>query len=158
MRTIKWNVSDLLHGITPKSILTEWSTVFRTPKSIATTARYKLVGYLEMQTSELIWKAQCSATTAWKQTQGTSSTDKISKYTGLRGDWSQGYGYIARDGFCPCGASLATYEDGVCPGATKDPRAADERLLESLLGRRKLSMMERTLYSRLMLFYLPFKL
>ena len=45
--------------------------------------------------------------------------------------------------FSPCGASLATHEDGVCPGATKDPCAADKRLLESLLGRRKLSLMEK---------------
>jgi hypothetical protein len=41
------------------------------------------------------------------------------------------------------GASLATHEDGQCPGPPSDPRAADERLLESLLGKRQLSMMER---------------
>ncbi|OAQ27566.1 hypothetical protein K457DRAFT_21124 [Linnemannia elongata AG-77] len=75
--------------------------------------------------------------------QGISAKDKTSKYTGPRGDWSQGYGYITRDGFCPCGASLATYED-TCPGATKNPRAADERLLESLLGRRKSQVSDRT--------------
>ncbi|OAQ23717.1 hypothetical protein K457DRAFT_24765 [Linnemannia elongata AG-77] len=82
--------------------------------------------------SERIWKPRCSATIAWEQTQGISVKDKTSKYTGPRGDWSQGYGYITRDGFCPCGASLATHEDRTCPGATKNPRAADERLLESL--------------------------
>jgi hypothetical protein len=139
----KWNVSDLLRGITPKSMLTEWCAVFRTPQSIAKTVLHKFVGYLETQASERIWKPRCSATIAWEQTQGISVKDKTSKYTGPRGDWSQGYGYITRDGFCPCGASLATHEDRTCPGATKNPRAADERLLESLLGRRKLSLMER---------------
>jgi ribonuclease HI len=138
-----WNVSDLLRGITPLSMLTEWSAVFRTPMSIAKTVLHKFVGYLEAQASELIWKPRCSATIAWEQSQGISAKDKTSKYTGPRGDWSQGYGYITHDGFCPCGASLATHCEGRCPGATKDPRAADERLLESLLGRRRLSMMER---------------
>ncbi|KAG9071879.1 hypothetical protein KI688_006096 [Linnemannia hyalina] len=138
-----WNVSDLLRGITPLSMLTEWSAVFRTPMSIAKTVLHKFVGYLEAQASELIWKSRCSETIAWEQSQGISAKGRISKYTGPRGDWSQGYGYIAHDGFCPCGASLATYDEGRCPGATKDPRAADERLLESLLGRKRLSMMER---------------
>jgi ribonuclease HI len=139
----KWNVSDLLRGITPTSILTEWSAVFRTPQSIAKTVLHKFVGFLETQASELIWKPRCSATIAWEQAQGITAKNKTSKYSGPRGDWSQGYGYLTRDGFCPCGASLATHEDRICPGATKDPRAADERLLESLLGRRRLSMMER---------------
>ncbi|KAK5828747.1 putative phosphatase regulatory subunit-domain-containing protein [Linnemannia elongata] len=123
----KWNVSDLLRGITPKSMLTEWCAVFRTPQSIAKTVLHKFVGYLETLASERIWKPRWSATIAWEQTQGISVKDKTSKYTGPRGYWSQGYGYIGRDGFCPCGASLATHEDRICPEATLDPRAADER-------------------------------
>ncbi|KAG9072687.1 hypothetical protein KI688_000461 [Linnemannia hyalina] len=94
-----WNVSDLLRGITPLSMLTEWSAVFRTPMSIAKTVLHKFVGYLEAQASELIWKPRCSATIAWEQTQGISTKNKTSKYTGPRGDWSQGYGYITHDGF-----------------------------------------------------------
>ncbi|KAG9066352.1 hypothetical protein KI688_001576 [Linnemannia hyalina] len=94
-----WNVSDLLRGITPLSMLTEWSAVFRTPMSIAKTVLHKFVGYLEAQASELIWKPRCSATIAWEQSQGISTKDKTSKYTGPRGDWSQGYGYITHDGF-----------------------------------------------------------
>ncbi|KAG9066373.1 hypothetical protein KI688_001597 [Linnemannia hyalina] len=96
-----WNVSDLLRGITTMSMLTEWSAVFRTPMSIAKTVFHKFVGYLEAQASELIWKPRCSATITWEQTQGISAKNKTSKYTGPQGDWSQGYGYIARDGFCP---------------------------------------------------------
>ncbi|OAQ33867.1 hypothetical protein K457DRAFT_1871652 [Linnemannia elongata AG-77] len=108
--------------------------VFRTPQSIAKTVLHKFVGYLETQASERIWKPRCSATIAWEQTQGISVKDKTSKYTGPRGDWSQGYGYITRDGFCPCGASLATHEDRTCPGATKNPRAADERLAATIVA------------------------
>ena len=96
-----------------------------------------------LQASELIWKPRCSATTAWEQTRGVTSKDKTSKYTGPRGAWSKGYGYITRDGFCTCGAPLAAHENERCPGVTKDLRAADERLLQSLLGRRKLFLMER---------------
>jgi hypothetical protein len=117
--------------------------VAQTPQSIATTVFHKFIGCLETQASELIWKPRCSETIAWEQIQGISAKDKTSKYTGLRGDWRQGYGYIVRDGFCPCGASLATNEDGSYPGATKDPRAADGWLLESLLGKRMLSLMKR---------------
>ncbi|KAH7057707.1 hypothetical protein BKA57DRAFT_499588 [Linnemannia elongata] len=43
----KWHVSDLLRGITPKSMLSEWSSVFRSPKSIARTVLHKFVRYLE---------------------------------------------------------------------------------------------------------------
>ena len=139
----KWHVSDLLRGITPKSMLSEWSSVFRSPKSIAQTVLHKFVGYLEAQASELIWKPRCSETIAWEQAQGISAKDKTAKYNGPRGDWSDGYGYITRAGFCPCGASLAAHEDGHCPGPSFDPTAADARLLESHLGRRRLSLMER---------------
>ncbi|KAH7060078.1 hypothetical protein BKA57DRAFT_499085 [Linnemannia elongata] len=45
----KWNVSDLLRGITPKSMLTERSTAFQTPQSIAKTVLHKFIGYLETQ-------------------------------------------------------------------------------------------------------------
>ncbi|KAK3837314.1 MAG: hypothetical protein JOS17DRAFT_840292 [Linnemannia elongata] len=133
----------LLRGITPKSMLDEWSSVFRSPKSIAQTVIHKFVGFLEAQASELIWKPRCSATIAWEQAQGISAKAKVTKYTGPRGVWTRGYGYITRDGYCPCGASLATHEDGLCPGTSLDPRAADERLLQSLLGRRRLTLMER---------------
>ncbi|KAG0250515.1 hypothetical protein BGZ95_007182, partial [Linnemannia exigua] len=93
----KWNVSNLLRGITPKSMMTEWSVVFWTTMSIAKTVLHKFVGYLGTQASELIWKPWYSATIAWEQTQGISAKDKTSKYTGPRGDWSQGYCYITGD-------------------------------------------------------------
>jgi hypothetical protein len=48
-----------------------------------------------------------------------------SKYTGPRGDWSDGYGYITRAGDCVYSALLATHEGGQCPGPSSDPRAAD---------------------------------
>jgi hypothetical protein len=41
------------------------------------------------------------------------------------------------------GHSLDAHEDEHCPGSSSDPTAADARLLESLLGRRRLSLMER---------------
>jgi hypothetical protein len=84
-QNLKWNVSDLLRGITPKSMLVEWSLVFRSPKSIVQTVLHKFVGYLEAQASELIWKPRCSETIAWEQAQGIATKDKTSKYTGPRG-------------------------------------------------------------------------
>ncbi|KAK3806529.1 MAG: hypothetical protein J3R72DRAFT_465303 [Linnemannia gamsii] len=137
----KWQcgeqVADLLRGLTPKSLLLEWS------RSIAHAVLHKFVGYLEAQALELIWKPRCTATVEWELKQGITTKAKKTKYTGPRGDWSQGYGYITQDGYCPCGASLAAHEDGRCPGPSSDPIAADARLLESLLGRRRLGLMER---------------
>ncbi|KAF8923173.1 hypothetical protein BGZ47_004975, partial [Haplosporangium gracile] len=74
----KWSVSDLLRSIILKSMLTEWFSVFRIPQFIAKTVLHKFVGYLETQASELIWKLRCSATSAWKQTQGISAKNKTS--------------------------------------------------------------------------------
>ena len=139
----KWHVSHLFRGITPKSMLTEWTSVFRTPRSIARTVLHKFIGYLEAQASERVWKHRCSVTIAWEQESGINMKAKTSKYTGPRGAWSDGYGYITRNGLCVCGAPLTAHEDGHCLGPSSDLRAADGRLLESLLGTRRLTLMER---------------
>ncbi|KAK3826199.1 MAG: hypothetical protein J3R72DRAFT_496819 [Linnemannia gamsii] len=55
---------------------------FRTPKSIAKTILHKIISFLEMLASVLIWKPRCSATIAWELTQGISAKDKTSKYIG----------------------------------------------------------------------------
>ncbi|KAG9071021.1 hypothetical protein KI688_008564 [Linnemannia hyalina] len=73
-----WDVSDLLRGITPISMLTEWSAVFRTPMFISKAILHKFIGYLEAQASGLIWKPRCSETIAWEQSQGISAKDKTS--------------------------------------------------------------------------------
>ena len=49
-QNLKWRVPDLLRGITPKSMLEEWSSVFRSPKSIAQTVLYKFVGFPQPMT------------------------------------------------------------------------------------------------------------
>lgn len=53
-QNFKWRISDLLRGITPMSLLNEWSLIFRFPKLIAKTVLHKFVRYLEAQASELI--------------------------------------------------------------------------------------------------------
>ena len=124
-------------------MLSEWTAVFRTPSSIAETVLHKLIGYLEDKASELIWKPRCTATINWEQKADITLKAKTAKYTGPRGEWSDSYGYIIRDGFCICGASLAAYENRYYPGLSSDPSAADTRLWESLLEKRQLSLMER---------------
>jgi hypothetical protein len=125
------------------SMLSEWMAFFHTPQSIARSVIHQFVGYLESQAYERLWKACCMATTEWEQLIGITQKAKTSKYTGPRGKWSNGYGYITREGDCVCGALLAAHKNGKCPGPSSDPKAADERLLESLLGRRRLTLMER---------------
>ncbi|KAK3842547.1 MAG: hypothetical protein J3R72DRAFT_490350 [Linnemannia gamsii] len=101
---------ELFHDCRDYSILRHWWR-----QSIAHAVLHKFVGYLEAQASELIWKPRCTATVEWELKQGITAKAKKTKYTGPRGDWSQGYGYITQDGYCPCGASLAAHEDGRCP-------------------------------------------
>ncbi|KAF9203867.1 hypothetical protein BGZ49_005946 [Haplosporangium sp. Z 27] len=139
---LQWNIAALYRGITPRSLIKEWSALFNTQKSIARTVIHKFVGYLESQATELIWKPRCSVTVAREKELGITAKQKKAKFAGQRGAWSDGYGYICREGYCPCGSPLDEHDGGNCPGAVLDPHAADARLLESLKGMRRLDTME----------------
>ena len=54
---------------------------------------------------------------------GITAKHKKSKYTGPRGEWSDGYGYICEDEHCHCGWLLEEHEGGICPGSTLDTRS-----------------------------------
>ena len=140
---LKWTVSDLYRGITPISLIKEWAPLFATPLSIAHRVIHKFVGYLEKQATELIWKPRCKTTVKHEKERGITAKHKKSKYTGPRGEWSDGYGYIREDEHCHCGWLLEEHEGGICPGPTLDPHEADRTLLQSLLGKRHLGTMER---------------
>ncbi|KAF9082449.1 hypothetical protein BGX23_012459 [Mortierella sp. AD031] len=86
----KWTVSDLLRGITPKTMLKGWAAAFTTPLAITQWVIHKFVGHLETQASELLWKTRCSATVEWEQTVSITARGKASNYVGPRGDWSDG--------------------------------------------------------------------
>jgi hypothetical protein len=122
-------------------MLSEWMAVFSTPQSIARSVIRQFVGYLERQAYERLWKARSTATAELEQQVDSTRKAKTSKHTGPRGEWSDGCGYITREGACVCSALLAAHENEKCPGLFSDPNAEDERLLESLIGRR-LKLME----------------
>ncbi|OAQ23781.1 hypothetical protein K457DRAFT_142481, partial [Linnemannia elongata AG-77] len=44
---------------------------------------------------------------------------------------------------CECGRPLAEHEEGRCPGVQNDTHAADRAVIEALLGRRRMDIMER---------------
>jgi len=44
----KWHIPELLRGITPESLLEEWTVAFKTPQSNAQTVLHKLIGHLEV--------------------------------------------------------------------------------------------------------------
>ncbi|KAI8602897.1 hypothetical protein EDD21DRAFT_425829 [Dissophora ornata] len=77
--------------------------LFGTPLAIAHTVIHKFVGHLEKQATELIWKPRCKTTVGREKERGITARDNKAKYTGPRGEWSDGYGYICEDGYCPCG-------------------------------------------------------
>ncbi|KAF9567496.1 hypothetical protein EC968_003221 [Mortierella alpina] len=124
----KWTVADLYRGITPISLIKEWSSLFKTPPSIAQTVIHKFVGYLAKQATELIWKPRCTTTVAWERTQGITPAQKRATYNGPRGDWSAGYGSKFGPDHCPCIHLLADHHNGQCPGPVRDPLAADNTL------------------------------
>ena len=138
---LQWSIADLYRGITPISLIKEWCAQFATPKTIARKVIHKFVGFLESQATELIWKPRCSMTIARERETGITARQKKAKYTGPRRDWSDGYGYICGEGYCPCGAPLDEHIEQ-CPGAVLDPHAADQRLLQCLKGMRRLNTME----------------
>ena len=138
---LQWRIPDLYRSITPIPLMKEWSKVFTTPKSIAYKVIHQFVGYLEKKATELIWKPRCKATIAKEHEQGITAKQKKAKYTGPRGDWSDGYGYICEEGYCPCGSLLDVHIDGQCPGPSLNPHAADKKLLESYRGLRRLATM-----------------
>ncbi|KAI8600427.1 hypothetical protein EDD21DRAFT_405240 [Dissophora ornata] len=107
---LKWAISDLYCGITPISLIKEWAPLFGTPLSIAHTVIHKFVGHLEKQATELIWKSRCKTTVEREKGRGITARHKKAKYTGPRGEWSEGYGYICEDGYCPCGGRLEDHE------------------------------------------------
>ncbi|KAI8604068.1 hypothetical protein EDD21DRAFT_351260 [Dissophora ornata] len=98
------------------------SSLVRTPLTIARKVIHKFVGHLERQATELIWKPRCKTTVEREKERGITTRYKESKYTGPRGQWSNGYEYICEDKHCPCGGRLEDHEGGIYPGATLDTR------------------------------------
>jgi hypothetical protein len=139
---LKWSISDLYRGITPRSLIEEWGEFFSTPSTITRKVIHKFVGYLENQATELIWKPRCTTTIARERELGITGKQKRASYSGPRGPWSDGYGYICQDGDCPCGSPLQDHIDGQCPGAVLDPHTADAKLIQCLKGMRRLATME----------------
>jgi hypothetical protein len=57
--------------------------------------------------------------------------------------WQQIFGRKPREDECMCGQLLTKHEDGRCPGVQNDTHEADRAVIETLLGRRRLEIMER---------------
>jgi hypothetical protein len=139
---LAWCISDLYRGITPKILIDKWGSQLGTLKSIARTVIHKFVGYLESEATERIWKPRCKITVEYEKSIGITAREKKSKYKGPRGPWHNGNGYITQEGYCTCGQLLDVHEEGRCPGEKLDPFKADSNLLQSLLRRRRLELME----------------
>jgi hypothetical protein len=78
----KWHVSDLLRGITPKSMLSEWMAIFSAHSPLHDRTHHRFVGYLERQAYERLWKARHMVTAERKQRVGIAQKAKTSNYTG----------------------------------------------------------------------------
>jgi len=139
---LQWSMAALYRGITPRSLIAEWSEYFQSPRTIARCVIHKFVGYLESQATERIWKQRCTKTIAWERAMGITGRLKKAKYAGPRGPWNEGSGYICSEGECPCGSPFNVHIDNQCPGAQLNPHVADATLLQCLQGRRKMGTME----------------
>jgi hypothetical protein len=137
-----WNIKDLYRGITPLSLIENWTPIFGIPLSIAREVIHKFVGFLESEATERIWKPRCNATVEYERSRGITARSKKGKCQGARGLWTDGYGFICEEGFCHCGSPLEEHDDDGCPGEKNDPKEADCKLISSLVGKRRLRMME----------------
>jgi len=136
-----WSIPSLYRGLSPLQLSTKWKRLFRVPASVATTIAHRFVSYLEEQATELIWKSRCTTTVEWEERRGILPANKRETYRGPRMPWSTGFDCPADR--CKCGRPITDHEANQCPGAFKDPLAADEQLLASLAGRRHPTIMER---------------
>ena len=118
-----WTISSLYRGLSPVKLGTLWKRIFRVPASVATDIAHKFVQYLEEQATELIWKSRCSTTVEWEESRGILPASKRETYRGPRQPWSTGF--ICPVDCCKCGRPDTDHEAGQCPGAAKDPYAAD---------------------------------
>ena len=140
---LRWTISDLYRGITPVSMIKEWAPLFASPLKVARTVIHKFVRRLETQATELIWKPRCKKTVSREKERGITVGQKKEAYKGPRGQWEDGYGYYREADRCACGELLEDHDGGICPGPTLDPHSADGTLIQSLLGQRRLTTMER---------------
>ncbi|OAQ35803.1 hypothetical protein K457DRAFT_132479, partial [Linnemannia elongata AG-77] len=60
-----------------------------------------------------------------------------------RSQWQQIYERKPQANECKCGRPLAEHEEGRCPGVQNDIHAADRAVIEALLGRRRMDIMEK---------------
>jgi ribonuclease HI len=141
----KWTVCHILRGLVPKALATEWARVFKEmPKSVVEHVSRLFCRFIEKEGREKIWKPRCERTVEWEKQHGITERRKHKPPEDRpRSQWQQIYGRKPRENECRCGRLLEEHEDDRCPGVQNDTQAADRAVIETLLGRRRMDIMER---------------
>jgi ribonuclease HI len=116
-----WSIKDLYHGLTPKSWVAEWKTMFMTS---TTTAKYmvgRFVKAIEEFGRNELWNKRCKFTVDWEKENGITSADKKAK-AGSGGR-----------------KSFSSHP----PRGPENSESADQRILQSYLREVDLNVMER---------------
>ncbi|KAK3836656.1 MAG: hypothetical protein JOS17DRAFT_734820 [Linnemannia elongata] len=141
----KWTVGHILRGLVPKALAIEWTRVFKDmPKSVVEHVSRLFCRFIEKEGREKIWKPRCERTVEWeKQHRITEKRKHKPPEERPRSQWQQVYGRKPRENECECGRLLAEHESGRCLGVQNDTYTADRAVIETLLGRRRMDIMER---------------
>ncbi|KAF9547211.1 hypothetical protein EC957_008721 [Mortierella hygrophila] len=111
-----WTVCHIYRGLVLKALAKQWSKVFKdVAKSITQHVSRLFCRYVEKEAREQIWKPRRERTIRRK----------------LREDERL------------CGQAVAEHREQRCPGEQSDTRVADQAVIVTLLGLRRMDIMER---------------
>ncbi|OAQ33219.1 hypothetical protein K457DRAFT_134842, partial [Linnemannia elongata AG-77] len=100
--------------------------------------------FIEKEGREKIWKPRCERIVEWEKQQGITERRRHKPLEERpRSQWQQIYGRKPRANECECGRPLAEHEEGRCPGVQNDTHTANRVVIEALLGRRRMDIMEK---------------
>jgi len=143
--TKAWTVCHLFRGLVPTALTKEWGKVFKEiPEKITQHVSRLFCRYIEKEARERLWKPRCERTAEWERENNITQSMKVAKIAqNERTAWKQIYGRKLQEGECLCGRAVAEHEGQRCPGEQRDTRMANQAVIDSLLGLRRMDIMER---------------
>ncbi|KAF9973060.1 hypothetical protein BGZ75_001281 [Mortierella antarctica] len=140
-----WTVYSICRGLVPEALAAAWQGEFRnTTTAIAQSVVRKFCRFVESEAREKLWIPRCKGTIEWETSRGITARKKRGPpEEGARLPWKLTYGRVVQDDECQCGQKLQDHMNNKCPGEQDDPNAADQAILDSLMGRRHPGIMER---------------
>ncbi|KAF8960196.1 hypothetical protein BGZ52_012665, partial [Haplosporangium bisporale] len=120
-----WSIRDLYHGLVPQDLIEGWKEMFGTGDSTAQYMVERFVTSIEDFGRTEIWNSRCEATVTWEKTIGITTKNKKTRASS------------GNDNFNTLNLQHRK------PEMESIHSTADNIVLESYLGQRRLHMMEK---------------